>query len=373
MHTLDSFQPLKIAFYTRGTEFNGSTIDKKGLGGSESALLYMARELSLRGHNVSVFCSCDQPGNYQGVEYRSADDFLPYCHLVCQDVCIFSRLYEPLVQANSRIKILWLHDVAGSKYYTEALPVLDQHIHRYFTISTWQQQGYIDTFRFDESRFYLTRNGVDPGLFEGTPPRNRYKLIYINTPFRGLDVLVNLFPLLQQAVPGVELHLYTGMSLYGDQFSEWEEQLQGLYDYARKMPGVYLREPLAKADLAKELLTSGLSLYPSHFEECCSIASLEVQAAGVPMITSDLAGLKDTIKHGETGILIPVDDEELRSRSQQYRINFLNQSVRLLRDEAAWKTLSINASRNIAENYSWSKIAEEWEYELFGLLGRGRA
>lgn len=366
--TLDN-QPLKIAFYTRGSEFNGNTIERKGLGGSESALLYLARELSRLGHMVSVFCTCDQPGNYQGVEYRHSDDFLSYCHSHPQDVCVFSRLYEPLVQANSRIKVLWLHDIAGSRYYIEALPQLDKHVHRYFVISDWQRQGYIDEFGFDTCRFYLTRNGVDLALFEETLPRNRNKLIYINTPFRGLDVLVKLFPFIRSAVPDVELHLYTGMSLYGDQFMEWEEQLRGLYDYARKMPGVFLREPLPKAELARELLTSGLSLYPSHFEECCSIASLEVQAAGVPMITSDLAGLRDTIKHGETGILIPIDNKELKSRSQQYQINFLNQAVRLLRDEVAWRTLSENAVRNIERHYTWSQIAKEWESEFVGLLG----
>jgi glycosyltransferase involved in cell wall biosynthesis len=362
-------QRLKIVFYTRGSDFNGNTIDQKGLGGSESALLYIARELARRGHMVSVFCTCSQPGNYQGVEYRHSDGFLPYCNAHPQDVGVFSRLYEPLVQANSKIKILWLHDVAGSKYYTAALPELDRYVQRYFVISAWQRQGFIDTFRFDASRFYLTRNGVDLELFEGSPPRNRFKLIYINTPFRGLDVLVNLFPFLRQAVPEVELHLYTGMSLYGGQFMEWEEQLRGLYDHARKMPGVHLCEPLPKAELANELLTSGLSLYPSHFEECCSIASLEVQAAGVPMITSDLAGLKDTIKNGETGILIPIDNKELKSRSQQYQINFLNQAVRLLRDEDAWRALSMNASRNIRDNYSWSRIAMEWEKEFSELLG----
>ncbi len=364
-------RPLEIAFYTRGTAFNGSSIEVKGLGGSESALLYIARELGRLGHRARVFCSCDQPGVYQGIEYRDADEFLPFCAAKPQDVCVFSRYYEPIPAANARVKVLWLHDVAGIRYYTEALPGLDRFIHRYFLISSWQQKGFTDVFDFDRRKLYLTRNGVDLSLFEATPPRNRNKLVYINTPFRGLDVLIKLFPVLQRAVPDVELHLYTGMSLYGEQFTEWEKQLQGLYAHARKMPSVYLNEPLPKAGLARELLTAGLSLYPSHFEECCSIASLETQAAGVPMVTSDLAGLKDTIVHGENGILIPIDDPELKSRSQQYQVNFLNQAVRLIRDEDAWSRLSENASRNIAENYSWSLIASEWEAEFTKLLDNG--
>lgn len=359
---------MKISFYTRGTEFNGNTIAEKGLGGSESAMLYMARELARRGHTVSVFCSCDTPGNYDNVGYRHEQEFLGYCQAARQDVCIFSRLYEPLVEANCRVKILWLHDIAGNQYYTSGLPVIDSHIDRYFVISDWQRQGYLEKFGFDENRFYLTRNGVDLSLFDSKPTRNRNKLIYINTPFRGLDVLIQLFPKIRHAVPEAELHLYTGMSLYGNQFMEWEDQLKALYRQAQSMPGVYLREPVPKAELAAELQTSGLSVYPSHFEECCSIASLEVQAAGVPMVTSDLAGLRDTIQNRQTGILIPIDDVQARSHSQLYQERFLAETTRLLKDTLAWNALSSNAINSIRENYTWTLIAGEWEEELNDLL-----
>lgn len=362
---------LKIAFYTRGSAFHGNTLEEKALGGSESALLYLARELARRGHEVNVFCTCDRPGQYDGVGYFPETELLTYCGSHPQDVTVFSRVYEPLAAARSRVKVLWLHDVAFSKYY-DALPALDTHIDRYFAISRWQMGGYIDKFGFESQRFYLTRNGVDLSLFEGGPERNPRKLIYINTPFRGLDVLINIFPVLRQAVPDAELHLYTGMSLYGGQFADWEDELKALYEHARKMPGVFLREPLRKRDLARELMSSRLSLYPCHFEECCSIASLEVQAAGVPMITSDLAGLRDTIRHGETGILVPMDDAKLRSRSRQYQLGFLNCAVALLRDDAAWTRMSRNASELIRQHYSWPQVAAEWEQEFVRLMAASR-
>ena len=155
------------------------------------------------------------------------------------------------------------------------------------------------------------------------------------------------------------------MSLYGEQFSEMEQQLQALYAHAHKVPGVVLNEPIPKAELAQELMSARLALYPSHFPECCSIASLETQAAGTPMITSALAGLNDTILHEETGILVPIDDPELRSRSKQYQVEFLNHTIRLLKDDATWQTLSNNAMRNAADHYSWQDIATEWETEFF--------
>ena len=65
-----------IGFVTSGLEFNGNTVYEKALGGSESALIYMARELARLGNEVTVYCKCDRPGFYDGVEYRPQEAYL---------------------------------------------------------------------------------------------------------------------------------------------------------------------------------------------------------------------------------------------------------------------------------------------------------
>ena len=46
-----------IGFVTTGLKFNGHTVNEKALGGSESALIYMARETAKLGHDVTVYCA----------------------------------------------------------------------------------------------------------------------------------------------------------------------------------------------------------------------------------------------------------------------------------------------------------------------------
>ena len=41
-----------------GIPFDATTVDKRGLGGSESAIIYMARELAKLGFDVTVFNNC---------------------------------------------------------------------------------------------------------------------------------------------------------------------------------------------------------------------------------------------------------------------------------------------------------------------------
>jgi len=359
---------MKIAFYTQGSAFNGATLEGRALGGSESALLYMARGLAALGHSVTVFNNCDHPGFYAGVEYRTHDQVIPVTASSPVDVCVLSRFYDPVQQINARKKILWLHDIARVKYYENAIPALNRIVDKYFFISNWQMAGFLGTYEMPGNKIYLTRNGVDTTLFNERAEVDRNKLVYINTPFRGLDVLLEIFPLIRKQVSTAKLYLYTGMSLYGDGFSAMETELEALYGKARGMDGVVMHPPVPKRKLAVELDSACLSLYPSHFPECCSIASLECQAAGTPMITSDFAGLGDTIINGETGMLIPFDDPESRSWSPVYQQRFVEATVDLLTDHAKWQSLSQNARHLIAENYTWNVIAVEWEHEFASLL-----
>ena len=62
-----------IGFTTSGIPFDGNSIKTGSLGGSETALISVSRELAKRGHTVRVFCRCPNPGVYDGVEYYNLD------------------------------------------------------------------------------------------------------------------------------------------------------------------------------------------------------------------------------------------------------------------------------------------------------------
>ena len=66
---------MKIAFIdTLGLTYDGSTLEKRGLGGSESAVIRMSQELTKIGFDVTVFNDCtsddSRAGIYNGVNYR---------------------------------------------------------------------------------------------------------------------------------------------------------------------------------------------------------------------------------------------------------------------------------------------------------------
>jgi hypothetical protein len=65
---------LSICFIdTLGLVYTGDTVYKRGLGGSESAVIYLGEELTKLGFKVTVYNHCEKEGVYAGVEYIDLD------------------------------------------------------------------------------------------------------------------------------------------------------------------------------------------------------------------------------------------------------------------------------------------------------------
>ncbi len=340
-----------IVFYTGGHSFHGGTLEERGLGGSESALIYIARALAENGSRVRVFCNCDRPGDYNGVRYDDLVDFHIYRKLHPLPVFISSRSVRPFkTSLQAQACVLWIHDDINVAYLEGENPA-NLPIDRIFAISRWQRDEWSNRFCIASDSFFLTRNGVDISMFRPKGKRMRNRLIYANRPNRGLDVLLELFPNIRQQVPDVELHVFT-YSLPNDKVEESVLQ-------KAQQPGVYLRGSLNKAALAEEMAMARLMVYPSTFRETSCIAAIESQAAGTPVVASTLAALPETIFNGVGGCLIPGDP-----RTVEFGRSFTEAVVTLLNSDAEWQRLSQSARIRCEKVYDWRAIAKEWLVEI---------
>jgi hypothetical protein len=108
---------LKIFLYCDGAEFDGSTLQKKSLGGCETAGIQAGKALADLGNEVTVFSECGgpntSPGMYNGVKYVEHKDFVAVATHVKHDVTIISRRHALLNnQFQSKITILWQEELA---------------------------------------------------------------------------------------------------------------------------------------------------------------------------------------------------------------------------------------------------------------------
>lgn len=340
-----------FVFYTGGTKFDGSTIHKQGLGGSESALYHVAKCIAEEGYSVKVFNNCDVPGIYDGVEYNSPVDFYLYNRWNSCNVFISSRSFKPVFfDVHAKLKIVWLHDMPNVAF-------LDQYDFKntdfsnfvFFALSNYHADQWQEFLKIDRSRIHVTRNGFDPERFKDKGiRRKRSKLIYSSRPNRGLDVLLDIFPEIRKNIPDAELHVFSYTH------SENDKEIRPYLD-KMEQPGVVSRGSVPQEVLAEEIMESRLLVYPSTFKETSCITAIEAQAAGTPIVTTNLAALPETVANGVSGVVIDGD-----AHTQEYQKKFVDEVVRLINDDDAWTKLSEGGKKRALDYFTWKAISQEW-------------
>jgi glycosyltransferase involved in cell wall biosynthesis len=90
-------------------------------------------------------------------------------------------------------------------------------------------------------------------------------------------------------------------------------------------------------DSSDFLAMSDVLVLPSYREGFGTVV-IEAAAVGIPAIGTDIYGLRDSIEDGQTGILVPVKDEQKLEQAMQLLIN--NSPLRLRMSQKASERVS---------------------------------
>ncbi len=347
---------MKIAIYNHGIPFDGNTTETQPLGGSESSIIYMGRALAHCGHEVQVYANCPNPGIYENVRYAHYHQFFSDYTLQPWDVVIGFRSFDPFLLGRVAPRmIFWCGDAGNQPALTHfEHAALQQNIDLVFCVSQWHRQSFIEQFFLPAEKVVATRNGFVPELLPPYASRPATKCAYTSTPFRGLDILLTIFPAIRLHVASAQLDVFSSMQVYGWTAADDRKAFGALYKAAGQ-PGVQWHGSVRQNDLLHRLAQSGLLLYPNTFDETSCIAAIEAQAAGCVVVTSAKAALRETVVHGETGICIEGDPH-----SNAYQREFIAAACGLMENEDLFQRLSQTACKRAHQQYSWNMIATEW-------------
>ncbi|MBW2621528.1 MAG: glycosyltransferase family 4 protein [Deltaproteobacteria bacterium] len=357
----------KIHFLTDGPAFDGSSLRNKSLGGSETALIQAARAMSDRGHDVTVYNNCPNPGRHQGVTYRSKSYYLEHSARIESDVLIVSRWFDFFKRPSpAALKVLWNHDMLDR---SSGLRSVQDKIDLLFTLSRFHQDHYLARLPQLEGRVVGTRNGVDLELIDRTKKgtvKDPRKIIYASRPERGLQALLEtIWPKLVEAHSDLRLYVCT----YNTDGHGLQADLIDLYHYRNRLidqtENVMHLGVLSKQEYYRHLAQSALMLYPCTFPEISCIAALEAQACLTPIITTDSFALSETVQVQE--FKIPG-----KPGTEQYDQLFVNKTLEFLDDPGKAAEYASEARRLIELRYTWPKIVAEWD-RIFTLSLNSRA
>jgi len=105
---------------------------------------------------------------------------------------------------------------------------------------------------------------------------------------------------------------------------------------------------LPEADLPRLYAVADVAVFPSLYEPF-GIVALEAMAAGVPVVTSDIGGFREVVRHGETGLHTWANNPH----SLAWGIN------QVLSDPRLAARLRREGLREVRARFSWDGVAEQ--------------
>jgi UDP-glucose:(glucosyl)LPS alpha-1,2-glucosyltransferase len=261
----------------------------------------------------------------------------------------------------SKKNILWQHNnysddsVAGmsDKSFMKAV---DATVY----VSHWQYEKFRYLFQVPTENSFIIRNAIEPIEFK-EKPKDKIKLIYTSTPFRGLELLLDSFEALGR--DDVELDVYSSSIVYGTGYQKHTEgQFDALFKRAANTKGVNYMGYAENSEVKKALQEAHIFAYPSIFEETACLSMIEAGAAGLSMVTTDIGALPET--GSMYANMIPIQSDE-KTLKQNYT-RALNNAI-----DSYWEISVQDKLKEQSEffnkYYNWETRAKQWE-QLFDSL-----
>lgn len=392
-----------------GIPYDGSTLTKQGLGGSESAVILISKELQSLGFNVVVFNNCDidhaSPGVYDGVIYLPLSE-LSKDHIF--DIVISSRTVIPFtdpgdydklgdvrshpfrsmdlynrILSKAKLRVLWMHDTfcLGDNIIEDL--AVSNRITDIFALSDWHltyiancHHGRRRNFEVLKNKLFITRNGAlnynkevdiaakDPDLF-----------VYNASVTKGMVPLVErIWPRVKQHIPNARLKVIGGYYRFSknsnpdEQEVKWRE-MSASQENARL--GIEFTGVISQREIAEILSNASYTIYPAAFPETFGISTLESLLYNTPLITCRFGALEEIALEGASYLI----DYAIEPNGLFPEIN-IDQQV----DKFVNMTIHAHANKylhqqkqyycNIVKDIAgWDTVAQQWKQHFYKKQG----
>lgn len=384
----------KIAFLDYSTiDYNYHTLESSGLGGSETAVVNMAKLLS-KDYNVFVFNNTSKKGLIDGVYYFNYKDTsdIDYQYQYF-DILISVRSVLPFISMNyvmeiwekyqfnyeyvfaliknSRYKILWAHDTIsqGEEYLKIALE--NGLLHKVFVLSDYQYNLYLnkdeDFASYFKRDFFRTRNGIskinkaelslkDPNLF-----------VFTSAYVKGMRALLeDIWPQLKKEIPDAKLKIVGGSykELQDEDFDQatyWDREfIQARQKYNNTLDIEFVGFK-TKEELDDYYKKASYLLFPSEYPETFGLTILEAMNNNLCIITNSYGALEEICPEGYCYLI--------NGKFKKENIPLFIDAVKQVYNNKDLRDQVMLRAEQYKEVFLWDNIANEWNIFFKKSLG----
>jgi len=267
---------------------------KEGIGGSEEAVIHLARKYAEAGWNVTVFNNCGHKAKtFDGVTYSP---FWTWNYRDKQDVTILWRHPKMLdYDINSTKIFIDVHDVIAPGEFNESrLAKLD----KIFVKSKFHRSLFPDV---PDDMFAIIPNGIDYETFkEVSSIKDPMLMINTSSPERSLSAIVRLFPRIKAEVPEVKMEWAYGWNGFIDAYKDKKDRMDWMDGINKQMEelGIVNHGRVSHEEVAEMYKRARVFAYPTEFGEIDCISARKAQAAGAIPVTTSFSALDETVQFG---------------------------------------------------------------------------
>jgi len=204
-------------------------------------------------------------------------------------------------------------------------------------------------------RIQVIHPGVDSARFTpGGARAAQPTFLYVGRlkRYKGIDLAIRALAVARRSRPELRLEVAgTG---------DYRAALEQLAASLGQAEAVTFHGFVSEAEKLGLLRSAWANVFPSP-KEGWGITVVEAAACGTPSLASDSPGLRDSVRHGETGYLVPHGDVEVLA----------TRMLELAGDPALVARLGAGA-RAFAESLTWERTADDAEAQLHAIIA-GRA
>jgi predicted O-methyltransferase YrrM/tetratricopeptide (TPR) repeat protein len=383
----DNVKPI-LCFVADGgfNKWSGSTILNKGVGGSETYIIEMARHIQKQGYfQVVVFCNCEEAEDFEGVQYLHLSlyfDFIREKYVHTSIISRFSEYYPATTLGNVDNIYMVAHDLTLSGL---VIPIHSK-LRKIFCLTEWHVSYFLEQFPILKDYLMPFYYGINP-LFASSKSepkqiedlsenlkmeiceielnsekivKQKNSFIYSSFPNRGLLQLLQMWSRIWNKFPDASLHIYADID------GEWANNVEPqMMQEIKSLLSTLLKENpnyniqcygwVPKSVLADAWKKADYWFYPCTFMETFCLTALEAALTKTTVICNDLAALQNTV--GDRGLVIPGN-----AREPEWQDKALEQLFLLMDLEGQERKNTL-----ITKNYEWAQNLS-WENQAHKLL-----
>ena len=319
-----------------------------GIPGSEECVIYLSQVLSNMDYDVIIEGVIPNSSIWSNI--HSNPRYISESLDIKYDILVAWRRLDIQNYKNRARKVyLWAHDFPRSNMN------IIEGINGIFLLTKYHETIYK---RYLKIPSIICGNGINIEQFKNPMMfRNPYSCGYFSNYSRGLNILLDIWPIIKNKYPEATLSIYYGRNTYN---SMDDNELKLIIDKIENMYNldVYEKGKIGHKELAKEMSNISLWLYPCNsIGETFCITSIKAQCAGMLPITTRIGALNETV----CDYAFKVDSISTPTEIEFYKNLIINVMSNIHSKQIYEKRLKCI---KFAKKYTWERCAKIW-HETF--------